>query len=244
MRTVGAWCRVAAASLALAGSYAAQAALVTSDWLTSGDALVTRDTATNLDWLDLTVTDRVAYNVVLGRLSTDLVGWRVATASEAEGLFRSFGLPIEESFGPNPAAATAVRTMAALMGNTFADFFRNSADGRATGVYGFVDFSTFNGFHLQKGAFIDETGVFHDASTGYQGQPGDVRLYTGNTGGHANDSISFAHMGTFLVREVFVVPEPSSSALVLLAFGVLRLRQVRCRQKVRAPGRSLKAINR
>ena len=39
-------------------SFNVSAALVNVDWQTSGDNLVTRDTVSGLDWLDLTVTGR------------------------------------------------------------------------------------------------------------------------------------------------------------------------------------------
>lgn len=69
----------------------ASASLLELDLLTAGDGLVTRDTETGLDWLDLTATLNLSYNDI----EADLGGWislgfRHATGLEACGSTRRF----------------------------------------------------------------------------------------------------------------------------------------------------------
>ena len=71
---------------------AAQAALVEIDLNTPGDGLVTRDTETRLDWLDLTESTNLSFDQVeagAGGFISD--GWRHATGAEVCALFASVG---------------------------------------------------------------------------------------------------------------------------------------------------------
>lgn len=227
-----------AVTLGLAGalSTGVQAGVVSVDWRFAGDGLISRDTNTGLEWLDLSVTDRVSFNAVSTRLSTDLAGWRVASADEAEQLFLNLGLPVEDSFGANPAAALAIQRTVQLFGDTLADFFNSPADGHVTGFYGFVSMSLQPGFHVTKGAFVDTNGVF--SSPAHDGDPGDVLLSTANRDGMANDAIAFRHIGTFLVRDAATVPEPAFAWLLGLAAGAAcfaRMRSVRPRNLAETP---------
>lgn len=69
------------------------ASLVEVDFANPGDALLTRDTSTDLEWLDVTATTNRTYtNVVNG--SDDYSyggGWRHASTSEVDALFREAG---------------------------------------------------------------------------------------------------------------------------------------------------------
>src|SRR5689334_6977958 len=71
----------------------AVAGLVTVDAWTTGDARLTRDTATNLDWLDVTVTDGKSVNDItvdnFGNLSG--LGFRLPTLQEVSILFTDAG---------------------------------------------------------------------------------------------------------------------------------------------------------
>ncbi len=67
---------------------AAQAELLEVDLNTPGDALVTRDTDTGLDWLDLTESTNLSFDQVEGDVGGFISdGWRHATAAEVCGLF-------------------------------------------------------------------------------------------------------------------------------------------------------------
>src|SRR5215831_1623366 len=65
-----------------------RAALTSMDLLAPGDGLITRDTATSLDWLDLTPTVGLSFNQVAGGVGgwTGL-GFQYATTTQVMGLY-------------------------------------------------------------------------------------------------------------------------------------------------------------
>jgi len=71
----------------------ANAAIMNADWKTPGDNLITQDTDSGLEWLDLTVTANLSYDYVSNRLGPgqEFEGWRYATAEEVTGLWDAFG---------------------------------------------------------------------------------------------------------------------------------------------------------
>lgn len=73
----------------------ANAALVTLDWQAAGDGGLTFDTATNLEWLDLTYTAGQSYNEVSGELGEGgaFAGFRYATVDDVATLFSDAGIP-------------------------------------------------------------------------------------------------------------------------------------------------------
>ena len=79
-------------AVAILGAHRAQAELLEVDLNTPGDALVTRDTDTGLDWLDLTESTNLSFDQVeadVGGFISD--GWRHATGAEVCTLFASVG---------------------------------------------------------------------------------------------------------------------------------------------------------
>lgn len=76
---------IAAASLALL-SMTANAAFEKTDWNAVGDKLVTVDTETGLEWLNLSVTDDKSISMVKAELATTYSGWRLATNDEVTAL--------------------------------------------------------------------------------------------------------------------------------------------------------------
>jgi hypothetical protein len=75
--------------LALAGTPRADAALLVRDLNTAGDGLLTYDTVTGLEWLDLSVSKGRAP----GAAAADYPGFRMAYRGEVEALFQSAGIP-------------------------------------------------------------------------------------------------------------------------------------------------------
>jgi hypothetical protein len=76
----------------------ANAALVSVDWKNAGDNLITRDTASGLDWLDLTETNNITRITILTLIdSGSLDGWRYATSSEVVTLWDNFGIDLRDS---------------------------------------------------------------------------------------------------------------------------------------------------
>ena len=71
-----------------------EADLLEIDLYTSGDKLITRDTGTGLDWLDLTATQGRSVNEVLADFGGFVsAGFRYATPVEVEALFTSASIP-------------------------------------------------------------------------------------------------------------------------------------------------------
>ena len=83
---------LALVAVAILGAQPARAALVEIDLNTPGDGLVTRDTVTRLDWLDLTESTDLSFDQVeadVGGFISD--GWRHATGAEVCALFAAVG---------------------------------------------------------------------------------------------------------------------------------------------------------
>lgn len=99
--------QVLALFVAVFASNGAWAGLVSADLDAGGDGLVTRDTASGLDWLDLPVTQNYSVNQILSGLNGRnfiTEGWRYATIDEVHQLLGHVGLPIIS--GPLPVAQT------------------------------------------------------------------------------------------------------------------------------------------
>ena len=89
--------------LGLASS--ANALLIEADYINSGDGLITVDTVTGLEWLDLTETDGMSFNMVEAELLVggSLFGYRYATLGEVYQLWDNAGI---NTVGlPNPAGS-------------------------------------------------------------------------------------------------------------------------------------------
>ena len=176
----------------------------------------TRDTATDLDWLDLTESLGLTYNDVVNGTGNDLAaqGWRHATASEVCALFAAYALAAEPCGVDNRTASRpetgAVQALLDLLGDTGAVIAVSATppnDPVVVGSSGLLDDEdgtnavgdgTF-GHHLTEGT--EQTAVF-------------VNWLTGITRSSTR--------GSFLVR---TVPEPSTGlchGIALLA--LLRLR--------------------
>ena len=104
------------AGVVLCTATASHAAIFSVDYLASGDGLITRDTATNLDWLDWTQGLNLSYLGMVSQLQAggQFEGWRYATEAELFTLMSNAG-------APNPGDRTvgnvpAVTTMLGLLG--------------------------------------------------------------------------------------------------------------------------------
>ena len=74
-------------------SFNSSAAIISVDWKVAGDNLITLDTRTGLEWLDLTVTRDQSYNDINAKLGTgqELDGWGYASSVQVGEFFDSFG---------------------------------------------------------------------------------------------------------------------------------------------------------
>jgi hypothetical protein len=99
----------------MAPLHVANATLISVDLIQgSGDGLITRDTESGLDWLDLTTTANQTYDQVRNG-SWYQAGFRHALQSEVQTLFTHAGMP-DQSSTAYPAEAQA---LVQLLGATF-----------------------------------------------------------------------------------------------------------------------------
>lgn len=100
----------------------ANAALVEVDWQITGDYLITRDTISGLDWLDLTETNNMSRNYVLTQLGSggQFDGWRYASSAETVALWANFGVdlsttPLGPTSGLDPSIVIAAETLGGIL---------------------------------------------------------------------------------------------------------------------------------
>jgi hypothetical protein len=100
-----------------------EAQLISADWKSPSDALITRDTSTGLDWLDLTVTINRSRDSVLSGFDNggDLEGFRYATTDEVVSLWLNFGIDLELAPNTIPEYDSGVGQAINLLGDTLAD---------------------------------------------------------------------------------------------------------------------------
>ena len=74
-------------------SFNVNASIISTDWRFAGDNLITQDTDSGLDWLDLTETTNMSRNDVIAQLGIGgaLEGWRYAIHDEIVTFFDAFG---------------------------------------------------------------------------------------------------------------------------------------------------------
>lgn len=70
-------------------SSAAQAELVSTDWLANNDSKATLDTKTGLEWLDLSETRGKSVAQVQALLNTEYSGWKIANEQQVFELFEN-----------------------------------------------------------------------------------------------------------------------------------------------------------
>ncbi|RYE55939.1 MAG: hypothetical protein EOP48_09110 [Sphingobacteriales bacterium] len=87
---------IAAGVIALGLSLSAQAAFVSLDWKAGSDGLVTLDTTTGLEWLDITEARDLSFDQVSGQLGDggQYSGFRYASGAEVMQLLKNFGFEI------------------------------------------------------------------------------------------------------------------------------------------------------
>lgn len=91
-------------------SLQAHAAFIETDWKSTGDKLSTLDTATGLEWLDLTLTKGRSIAHTIAELNEGGLykGWRLPSASEVHGLMSSILSDYAWAFNQNVYKSTQV----------------------------------------------------------------------------------------------------------------------------------------
>lgn len=119
----------------------ARAVLLELDLFAPGDALVTRDTASGLDWLELTLTTSASFeDVAAGAGGWTSAGWRHATAAELCGLVEGDGTLTSACPQTAALAGSGLRILqiAQLLGSTSSGG-GGGFGGGSTGASGFYD---------------------------------------------------------------------------------------------------------
>jgi len=139
--------RLAAAAAAVAigwGVYcsAAQAVLVERDWLAPGDGLLTYDTETRLEWLDLTESQGFgSYDDMSALLAAGggaYAGFRYAVRPEIDGLLAAAGLAMH-GLDNTVGDQAEIAAYHALLGITQQDLQHNSSAVQNNYAFGLFD---------------------------------------------------------------------------------------------------------
>ncbi|MFK7914879.1 MAG: PEP-CTERM sorting domain-containing protein [Pseudomonadales bacterium] len=199
--------KVTAAALCLSlASAGASAALISTDLNNAADGLLTLDTDTGLEWLDLTETFNMSIGQVQPLLNSgaSLSSFRLAEVSEVHTLMSNAGLPVSTTTGTISSAAAdlgAANALTALLGETVGAHYGS----RYNGVRGHL---LDNGVDRVVGAYtISGTRLFNDFFAGRPTWPG---------------------AGVWLVRSANEVSEPGTMAafaLGLFGLGFARRRK-------------------
>ncbi|MCX2979455.1 VPLPA-CTERM sorting domain-containing protein [Halieaceae bacterium IMCC14734] len=103
-------------------SISSNAALVSKDWQSTGDNLITHDTETGLNWLNLTATYGATFDAVTHefRIGGQFEGFRYATDAEVEDLWLKFDIDLSTGAATSvPDWDANVQTAATQLGNTW-----------------------------------------------------------------------------------------------------------------------------
>lgn len=224
---------VAAAVLAASVLTAAPARSAIVD---AADHSYLTDTATNLDWLDVTTTAGMSFNYVSSQLGVggQFAGWRYATGDEFNTLVSNFsGVSIPTgAYYVQPLETDRIDGLVSLLGSTL--------DTHMLASYG-ATWDAYNG--TQEGAGMDYTqGILADSSSscggcqwvGHISDRDYYPIWTDFAAAHdfyVGTSFREQWLGSFLVREHLAapIPEPETYAMLLAGLGLIGLSRRRLR---------------
>ncbi len=91
---------------------------ITKDWNNIGDNLITLDTISGLEWLDLTATASRSYDDVVANLGVggDFEGWRLAITSQVYTVLKNAGVRLPDANGRDVPTLTNAAAYNDLMG--------------------------------------------------------------------------------------------------------------------------------
>lgn len=183
--------------VAVMATSSANAALVSIDLApSSGDNLVTRDTDSGLDWLDVPLTTNQTFDQV--RTGTYYQqGFRHATTDELRILFTHAGIP-DDGFDISVTQPTEALALMTLLGMTMTSAGRSSTYGfTGNDFFGNVVTTTNYPIGTQFSALLGKID-FIDLTAAGLGLIGEAHF----TGGHPFSDQADPSYGSFLVRDV------------------------------------------
>lgn len=184
----------AVGSALLIGAPTTQAALLPVDLSTPGDALITLDTNTGLEWLDLTLTVGQSYSAVAGGSGGWVgLGFGFADVAQVQTLFTDAGI-VNFTGTVVPENYQGASLLVSLLGQT-----ASGPSGEQLGS-GYADLVPFSATLVGAGGY----GVF-------SGNTGSATIT--NYGMWAKTQPS-PTMGVYMVRAAPTVPEPATIALL------------------------------
>lgn len=173
---------------------------------------LTYDSQTNLEWLDINLTQGLSYNQVLSQLTTTFNGYRVATYTEVYDLFIDAGV--------YKGATNFSDTRPVIVSNTF-NLTRLWA---SNALSSYVPGTSSRDISYEFGAIYNPSasvGAHNTIDIYTLGIAHDTNFNT-ITLGTQGDALSNATFGVALVRTaVSPVPEPASLALLMAGLSVL-----------------------
>ena len=192
-------------------SQASMAAFVARDLHVVGDGLLTFDSVTNLEWLDVTASVGRSYNDVATQLGGggDFAGFRYATLGEMETLYQDAGITPGDGTTPIYGQVPQIQQFVSFFGGTWFEAGGFPGPG-VRGIYGQADGSD---AHFMADAGINLIYNLTSSFIGGQGLMEGLSFADGQT----NPAI-----GSFLVRSATsVVPIPATGWLLLTGFAAL-----------------------
>jgi hypothetical protein len=188
------------------------AAIKNADWKTPGDNLITQDTISGLEWLDLTATADRSYLDVSSQfgIGQEFEGWRYATAEEVTGFWDAFGGDSNYYNGLSTQNNGLFDLVAPYWGDLFCNYSYSSCNTGDGYSFAFTS-EAFDGVSHMLALASDYNALpnylTHDEFT-----PSYISL---------NDKSHYYDIGSALVRDISAVPIPA--AIWLFSSGLLGL---------------------
>jgi len=189
------------------------AALVERDLFLSGDGLLTYDSITGYEWLDLTETKGLSYNYVAGQLGVGgaYEGFNIGSSTDIVSLFTSGGWTgaLNTNHFNDQARANEALGLINLLGDTFMYDDGNGVTVNAS--HGYASDTDGTGYlHYDDSIALEQNIGFFYSRAWINGPAYDPNGTTGNQ----------TNIGTWLYRPSAV---PIPSALYLFGFALIGL---------------------
>ena len=208
--------RMAFFTFSLTLSQISVAAVISVDWQSVNDGLITRDTSSGLDWLDLTLTNEASYRDTLTQLQAgeQFYGWRYATNAEVIALWSNFGVDLSSAAtGIAYGFDSTVDNASYMLGNTLCEYNCNLFPFGTLGL---------------TGDAYDDAPNSRSLIGAYAFKPAYSTAYLTDGNYYMSDFDSAAHTGSYLVQ---TSPIPVPAALWLFGSGLIGMAGIARRKK-------------